>query len=179
MRRRLALEVIALLAGAGAIAGFVTAQFLPRRYVSSTVVTFDKPVPARRCALAAAETLSAESLAPLVLESAYYKPELDYTPVADVVRRIEENASIRGIRAGNRDGFRVEFIDADRYAALDVARMLIGEMGRNAGVATRTVGPISAGRTGPSAALCTTVGLCAGIVVGFAIAALAGRVAWA
>jgi hypothetical protein len=175
MSARLALQVIALLAGTGALAGFVTGQFLPRRFVSGAVVTFDQPVSSNRCAEAAAQTLSPEALAPLVLQSAFFKPELDFTPVDEIVSRIRENASIRAVHADARDGFRVEFVDADRYAALDVAHMLIDEMGRNAGSASRITEPITARHTGPSTALCTLSGFGAGLAAGVIALALARR----
>jgi len=175
MRRRVALEVTALLAATGALAGFVTAQFLPRSYVSAATVAFEGRLSNDRCEAVAAQTLSAESLTPIVLQSAYYKPELDFTPVDEVVERIEHNASIRSVKTAGRDGFRVEFTDPDRYAALEVAQVLVDEMGRNSGQAIRMIEPIRAGRTGPGTGLCISIGMVAGLALGLAITALAQR----
>jgi hypothetical protein len=167
--------VTALLAATGALAGFVTAQFLPRSYVSTATAAFEGHLSNDRCAAAAAQTLSAESLTPIVLQSAYYKPELDFTPVDEVVERIEQNASIRSVKTAGRDGFRIEFTDPDRYAALEVAQVLVDEMGRNAGQAIRMIEPIRAGRTGPGAGLCILIGLATGAAIGLATTALARR----
>lgn len=171
MRRRMALEMTAILAVTGALAGFVTARFLPRKYLSHATAAFASVMPAGRCAALAAQTLSAESLTPIVLQSEYYRPELDFTPVEEVVERIQQNASIRSVRTTGRDAFSVEFTDPDRYAALEVARVLVEEMGRNSGQATRMIEPILARRTGPSAGLCTLIGMGAGLAIGLAIAA--------
>jgi hypothetical protein len=175
MLRRVAFEVTALLAATGALAGFAVAQFLPRSYVSTATVAFEGSLSNDRCAAAAAQTLSAESLTPIVLQSAYYKPELDFTPVDEVVERIENNASIHSVRTAGRDGFRVEFTDPDRYAVLEVARVLVDEMGHNTGQTTRMIEPIRAGRTGPGAGLCILIGMASGLALGFATTALAQR----
>ncbi len=117
--------------------------------------------------------MSAAELVPIVLRSAYYKSELDYTPVEELVQRIQANGSIRSVRIDNRDGFRVEFADADRYAALDMTRILAEEMGRNVGVATQVVYPLRTTLKPPGPGLCVLLGLGAGSLLGVAIAAIA------
>ena len=167
------LKVVALLAAIGALAGFTTAQFLPRRFVARTTVAFNSSASSDRCAFAAERTMSPAELTPIVLRSAYYKPELDYTPVEELVQRIQANASIRCVHIGNRDGFRVEFADADRYAALDMTRILAEEMGRNAGNATQVVDPIRTSLKPPGPGLCVLIGLGAGSLLGLAVGAIA------
>jgi hypothetical protein len=175
MRRSLALETAALLAAIGALAGFATAQFLPRRFVSRTTVAFTGSVSSERCAQAVERTLSSAELTPIVLQSAYYRSELDYTPVEELVQRIQDNGSIRSVRIGNRDGFRVEFTDADRYAALDMTRTLAQEMGQNAGDTTQVVDPIRAGLKPPGPGLCVLLGLGCGLLLGMLVGGIARR----
>jgi hypothetical protein len=73
------------------------------------------------------------------------------------------------VRIGNRDGFSVEFTDADRYAALDMARILAEEMGRNTGEATQGVDPIRTSLKPPGPGLCALIGVGAGGLLGLAI----------
>lgn len=168
----MALEVCAILAAMGALAGFVTAQFLPRQYRSQTTVAFSGGATGRY-AEAAAQTMSTEALRPVIFQSAYYKSELDYTPVDEVIERIQANASIRAVEGGGRKAFRIEFIDPDRYAALDVTRVLAEQLAHNAGESTRVLEPIRAGLTGPGAGLCTSLGGAAGLAIGLIVVAIA------
>ncbi len=169
---RPAFTVIGVLAATGALAGFVTAGSLPRAWRATATVAFVRSVSSDRCTFAAARTLSETALAPLVLQDAYYREELDYTPVEEIVGRIRANGAIRELRMGEREGFAVEFTDPDRYAALDVTRILIEEMTRNAGEATRVVSPVTATLSGPGPAYCTLIGMSAGIALGLSLTAL-------
>jgi hypothetical protein len=173
MRRRLALEVTAILAATGALAGYVAAQFLPRRYVSHTTVAFTEKVSSDRCAFAATQTLSPAALKPIVVQSAYYGPELDFTPEEELVERIRQNGSIRCTRVGDKDGFRVEFADADRYLTLEMARILVEETGKNAQAAMKVVEPIHAGAAGPGAGSCVLIGMGGGLLLGLVATKLA------
>ena len=175
MQRRVAVEIVALLAGTGAMAGFVTAQFLPRTYVSRTAVAFTSKVSRDRCDYAATQTVSAPVLQQIILRSAYYKSDLDFTPVEEIIGRIQQSASINCARLNDKTGFRVEFADADRYLTLEMSRILVEEMGANTGSAMKIVEPVRAGTTGPGAGLCVAAGLACGALIGALTAALAMR----
>jgi hypothetical protein len=162
-----------MLAATGALAGFVIAQFLPRQYVSRAVVVFNEGVSSDRCIYAASTTLSSAALKPIVLQSEYYRQELDFTPEDDVIRNIQKNGLIRCGREGNRDGFRVEFADADRALSLEMTRVLIEETGRNANATMKVIDPIRSGTTGPAPGLCVIVGIASGAVLGLMIGGLA------
>jgi hypothetical protein len=170
-------RIAAMLTVTGALAGFVTADFLPRRYVSRTAVAFTEKVSSERCIYAAAQTLSPAALKPIVVQSAYYRPQLDYTPEEELVERIRQSASIRCTRVedgrGEKDGFRVQFADADRYLTLEMARILVEETGKNAQARMKVTEPIRAGTTGPGAASCVLTGMAGGAALGM----LAGRLA--
>ena len=172
MTRRMALEVCAILAAMGALAGFVTAQFIPRQFRSQTTVAFGGGATGRY-AEAASQTMSTEALRPVILQSAYYKSELDYTPVDEVIERIQANASIRSVEG--RNAFHIEFTDPDRYAALDVTRVLAEQLAHNAGEATRVLEAIRAGPTGPGLGLCTSLGAAAGLLIGLIVVVVAWR----
>jgi hypothetical protein len=167
------LAVIGMLALSGALAGYVTAQFLPRSYVSRTTVAFTEPVSEGRCAYAAGETLSAVALKPIVVQSAYYAKELDYTPEEEIVERIRQSASIQCRRAAGKDVFQVEFRDDDKYLTLEMTRVLVQETGRNANATMKIIEPVRTGTTGPSPLACVLWGMGAGVVVGIVFLALA------
>ena len=171
----MAVEIVAILAATGALTGFVTAQFLPRTYVSRTSVVFTNKVSPDRCEYAATQTLSAPVLQQIVLRSAYYKPDLDFTPVEEIIGRIQKSASIESVRLDGKTGFRVEFADADRYLTLEMSRILIEEMGANTGSTMKVVEPVRAGVTGPGTGFCVSVGAGCGALLGVTAAALARR----
>lgn len=171
MMRRAALAVIGILAASGALAGFVIAQLLPRQYVSRATVAFASAVPDARVAKAAAQTRSTASLTSFVLQSADYRSELDFTPADEVAERIRQSSSILAAPSG----FRVECTDPDRYTALDVMQTLIEQMGRNAGSATKVVGPIRTRLTGMGYGTCVMLGMGVGALIGAAFARVAGR----
>jgi hypothetical protein len=168
MHRKPAVQLVAMLAGIGAIAGFVTAQYLPRQFVGRSAVGCSGAV----CGVAAAQTLSYETLKPIVLQSPFYREELDYTPADEVVQRIRDNASIHSAKSGSREAWRVEFIDADRYAAMEMAQLLTEKMAQNIGPAAPVVEQVHTSVTGPSAALCTLAGIAAGLTIGLEILVL-------
>jgi hypothetical protein len=168
-------QIAAMLAATGALAGFVAAQVLPRRYVSRTTVAFTERVSGGRCANAAAQTMSAAALKPIVVQSAYYRSELDFTPEEELVDRIQHSGSIACEQVGDKDGFRVEFADADRYLTLEMARILVEETGKNAKAAMKVVEPIHAGTTGPGAGQCVLLGMGGGLVLGFLVGGLASK----
>jgi len=173
MRRRLAVEVVAILAASGALAGFVIARFLPRTYVSHTTVAFTTKVSRDRCDYAATQTLSAPVLQQIILRSAYYKSDLDFTPVEEIISRIQQSASIDSVGLGDKTGFRVEFADSDRYLTLEMSRILVEEMGNNAGSAMKVVEPVRTGVTGPGSGYCVLAGLGCGTLLGLVILVLA------
>jgi hypothetical protein len=166
MRRGLAVRTIALLAAIGGLSGFGASQFVSRQYIGRTVVACS----GSPCGSAAEATLSPESLKPIVIQSAYYRDELDYTPADEVVQRIRENASIRSVKAG---AWRIEFIDADRYAAMEMAQTLAETMVKNVGPAGHVLEAAHTGQTGPGVGLCIVAGLLGGLTLGVAASAAA------
>jgi len=174
MKRRMALEISAILTVTGALAGFVTAQLLPRRYISRTAVAFTEKVSTDRCIYAANQTLSAPALKPIVVQNAYYRTELDFTAEEDIVERIQQNGSIRCDVVSGQNGFRVEFTDDDRYLSLEMARILVEETGKNALAAMRVVEPVQVGTTGPGRAQCVLIGMVCCLALGLIAIGFAG-----
>ena len=172
---RVHLKTAAILTATGALAGFVTGQLLPRRYISRTAVAFTENVSTDRCIYAAAQTLSAAALKPIVVQNAYYRTELDFTPEEEIVERIQQNGSIRCVPVGGQNGFRVEFADADRYLTLEMARVLVEETGKNANAAKKVVDPIHAGTSGPGRAQCVLIGMAGGLTLALLVIALGSR----
>lgn len=166
---RLTLRVTIILIATGALAGFTTSQFLPRRYVSITTAAFPAGVSSDRCTFAAEQTLSAEYLTPLVIESPYYKSELDFTPVEELVERIRANASIQSIKIGTREGFRIRFTDADRYATLEIVQALTEAMERNEGQKTQIVDPVRSQLVYPGPGACVLIGMAGGLLLGMIV----------
>ena len=117
--------------------------------------------------------MSAAALKPIVVQSAYYRSELDFTPEEELVERIQKNGSIRCTRVKDQDGFQVEFADEDRYLTLDMARILVEETGKNAQAAMKVVEPIHAGTTGPRPGSCVLIGMSGGLALGMLAAAMA------
>lgn len=175
MKRRVALEISAILAATGALAGFVTAQLIPRRYISRTAVAFTEKVSPDRCIFAAAQTLSAVALKPIVVQNAYYRSELDFTPEDELVERIQQNGSIHCAAVAGQNGFRVEFADADRYLTLEMTRILVEETGKNANAAMKVIDPIHSGTTGPGRAECVSIGMAGGLALALLVIALSSR----
>jgi hypothetical protein len=166
MRHRPALKAIAILSAIGALTGFITAQFLPREFIARTSVACS----GAPCGGAAQLTLSPESLKPIVNQSAWYRDELNYTPADDVVQRIRENASIA---AGKTGSWRVEFMDPDRYAAMEMAQTLADTMVHNVGPSGHVLEQVHTGETGPGMGLCIVAGLLGGLALGVAVSAAA------
>jgi hypothetical protein len=178
-------QTAALLAAIGALAGYATSLSLPRRYAGHTTLAFVHAswVPqsaydeeARQIFRDASEkTLSPDSLTPIVMQSIYYRPALNYTPADELVEQIRKNSAMDSVRLPDKtDGFTIRFSDEDRYAALDMTRVLQVEMQRNAALLKhaarpdefiRVVEPVRITTTGPGSGLCTLLGLCAGLAL--------------
>ena len=171
MRRRVALEIAAILTATGAIAGFVAAHMLPRCYISRAAVAFTEQVSNDRCVFAANQTLSAAALKPIVVQNAYYTSALDFTPEEELVERIQQSGTIRCVSGG----FRVDFADDDRYLTLEMARVLVEETGKNSNAAMKVIEPIHSGRTGPGYGQCVLMGMGGGLVLGLMAIGSASR----
>ncbi len=169
MTRRVAVEFIAILAAAGALAGFGTAQLLPRQFTSQETVGLANSVSDAKFEQAKAETMSTASLSQIIAQSSSYRADLDFTPLDDIVERIRANSAITHAH----DGFHVEFRDPDRNVASETAHALIESVARNAGTPTRGVETVHVGLTGPSAGICTLTGMGIGILLGVFVIRLA------
>jgi hypothetical protein len=161
-------RVIVMFALSGALAGYVTALLLPRRYLGQARLAVTAPFSIED---AAQKTLSAQTLSPMILQSPYYLPILNYTPLDEVVRQIRDNSAI--VPEKNAVCL-VQFTDDDRYAALDMTHNLLEEMRRNLGNA-RVRDGVRVVATGPGYALCALEGLAAGLFIGLCVVFLAAR----
>jgi hypothetical protein len=166
-----------MLAAGGALLGFSASLAIPHRYVARTTLAL-KQTPglgARRLYDDAShQTLTQESLGPMILQSAYFRPKLDSIPVEDLVREIQENSVMTASSLpGGGDGFTIEFSGDDRYAAYETATVLIARLNENA-VRLRSAGtpadlmrvvePLHVEPAGPNPALLTGIGLVAGLL---------------
>lgn len=173
MRLRSALEFIGILSAIGTMTGYLAAQFQPDEFRTATAVSFNVGIATDRCGYAAQQALSDAVLKPIVMQSAYYRTELDYTPADEIVQRIQTNASIRCLTLGGHDSFRVEYQAADRYESLEIVRILTEQMTKAAGQLTHVVEPVQTAPAGPGPAGYMLVGLASGLFLGIWTASLA------
>jgi hypothetical protein len=124
-------RVTLMLIFSGALLGFSVSLLLPTHYVGTVTAAFAQPTdhPEQLLKDAFARTTSKESLVALTVQSAYLRPRLDYTPIEEMLQSVRDNAEAH--LAGPRN-FTVQFRDDDKDAALDTARNLLIEVGRNA-----------------------------------------------
>src|SRR5215472_12861923 len=140
-------RILAMLAFSGALAGFAVSLVLPRRYVGHGLVPAGPKVAVD---IAADRTLAPESLARVIAESPYYRRNLDYMPMGELIEEMRANAVIR---SSSPQTCTVEFTDDDRYNALDTTRSLLDEVRKNLGT-PGAAGEVRVRTTGPTAALC-------------------------
>ena len=173
MRRRAVVETVALLVASGALLGFAASYLAEPRYVAGATLNTAAP-DGQLFRNAWSETLSQESLVPMIVESSAWKSKLDLFPMEDLLRQIREGSAMTSADLpGGVTSFTIEFASDDREAALDTVRALFLRVNDNAALLKPRIEHLPRVReAGPNRGLFAGVGMgcgfLAGLVVGWA-----------
>jgi hypothetical protein len=173
MRRRAVVETVAILVASGALLGFAASYLAEPRYVAGATLNTAAP-DGQSFRNAWSETLSQESLVPMIVESSAWKSKLDLIPMEDLLRQIREGSAMTSADLpGGVTSFTIEFASEDREAALETMRALFLRVNDNAARLKPRIEHLPRVReAGPNRGLFASVGmgcgLLAGLVVGWA-----------
>jgi hypothetical protein len=174
MRRRAVFETAAILMASGALMGFAVSYLAEPRYVAGATLNTVAPDARQLFRNAWSETLSQESLVPMIVESSAWKSKLDLIPMEDLLRQIREGSAMTSADLpGGVTSFTIEFASEDREAALETMRALFLRVNDNAARLKPRIEHLPRVReAGPNRGLFASVGmgcgLLAGLVVGWA-----------
>jgi hypothetical protein len=193
--RRAVLGTVAILMASGAMMGFAASYLVTPRYVAwaTLSVTRNRAAASPRQLFRDAwnQTLSQESLVPMIFESSSWKEKLDLIPMEDLLRQIRDGSVMTSADLpGGVTRFTIEFGDGDRDVALDTTRGLLLRMSDNAGKvkpagagnvesatveAARIVDPPHVREASPNRGLFAGAGLAVGLLAGALVGWAAAR----
>jgi hypothetical protein len=170
MRRRAVYETAAILVASGALLGFAASYLAEPRYVAGATLNTAAP-DGQSFRNAWSETLSQESLVPMIVESSAWKSKLDLFPMEDLLRQIREGSALTSADLpGGVTSFTIEFASEDREAALDTMRALFLRVNDNAARLKPRIEHLPRVReAGPNRGLFACVGMACGLLVGLVV----------